>query len=156
MKRLQQIVLGVASFAFAVSASAVTVTHYEGAGVWKDSKGGAGNYTVVSTMEHDVNTLKIHDVVTIDGKVENINSTLQKIDDTFYDVVDESNQPIGSGYCFPIEGSTGGKLCHTEVDLADGFVESTVHLVGDTLSRMGSKVNQDGEKIIWKDTLKLK
>lgn len=156
---MKKLLVSLAAIAFSLSASA-TVINYSGSGIWKKSTGGSGDYTVTSAVEHNGNSVKITKTFTYGGNTRNVTMVLKKMDDTFYEVFDANDQYIGSGYCFPMGGSIpskpgldGGKICHTDTNTDDGFVESSVEIRADVVHSMGSKTTiATGERIIWMDT----
>lgn len=152
MKLLKGLALAVVSLGLSFAANAVTVTQYSGTGVWKSSKGTSGTYTAQSKIELDGDILKIADTITLsDNTSFNLSTKAKKIDDTFFDILNDKDEPIGSGYCFPNET---GKTCHSETSTPEYFTETTVHIMGNNIHRIGSKfVFESGEKTIWKDTL---
>jgi hypothetical protein len=138
------------------SAFAFTAT-YSGAGNYKTNAGDSGEYTVVATIEKTgEGSMNINQTINLENKTLNTSTILQKIDDTFFNVVDaESGNVVGDGYCWPLE-TAGDKICHSYAKKYDFVTESTIKIIGTTLHRVGShKDRNTGEKITWKDRLVL-
>lgn len=137
------------------SLSAFTAV-YSGAGVWKSNDGESGNYNAEATIEQGSdNTVAINQTITFDNEAMNIKFVLQKIDDNFYNVLNDQNEPVGSGYCWTLDAE-GEFLCHTVSHENNHVVESTIKKTADTIYRIGSITNNEtGKKTIWKDALLL-
>lgn len=129
---------------------------YSGQGTWKSSSGLSGDYLVEANIELGIDdTVTINQTLALDGEVLNMSLVLRRIDDTFFEVIDEEGQVVGSGYCWPLETEEAA-LCHSVSHYEDYVIESTIKGVADAIYRMGSKTDlASGDKIIWKDVLEL-
>lgn len=128
---------------------------YSGTGKWKSSKGEQGSYSVVANVSMTSDSLmSISETLDLGaGSTLSVSVNLQKIDDTWYNVVDDAGNKIGSGYCWTCE-STQNKICHSYLRRDNYVVETTIKKSGDDIYRIGSKTMVDsGEKIIWQDKL---
>lgn len=136
------------------SLSAFT-TAYSGAGVWKSVSGTSGEYNVATTIDVGAdNTVTIDETLTFDNEALKLHFVLQKIDDTFFNVLNQNGEKIGDGYCWSLEPQVGEMICHTESRIDGYTVESTIKKTADAIFRFGSKTSIDNnEKIVWKDTL---
>ncbi len=127
---------------------------YSGVGAWKSNTGESGNYSAVATIELvDDNNIAINQTLTFSNDVLNFSVVLQKIDDNFYDVVNDQGEYIGDGYCWH-NHEQNAKICHTVTHEQGYIAESTIKKTEDAIYRIGSKTNlENSEKIIWKDEL---
>lgn len=124
---------------------------YSGEGSYKTNEGEEGEYSLELDMNCDGDTVTINQSLNFEDEVLNVSVTLQKIDDTFYNVLDnETGDVIGSGYCWVMEGED--RICHS-YSKKDGYVvELTIKTHGDYLYRVGSRTDMSsGYKVIWKD-----
>lgn len=124
---------------------------YSGTGTYKTNDGEEGEYSLELDMDCDGDTVSISQSLNFEEEVLNVSVTLQKLDDTFYDVLDgETGEKIGSGYCWVLEGED--RICHSYSKKDDYVVELTIKSHGDYLYRVGSSTDMnDGHKVIWKD-----
>jgi hypothetical protein len=103
-----------------------------------------GTYeAVVERLVIDDNSFIIANTITIDG-VEIKSAQQIEIDDN-YDMklysLNGLRRRVGEGYCFA--GASDSISCHvTMIDEEDGLIESTMHLSGNNLYRIGSRLER--------------
>src|SRR5690349_5496254 len=105
----------IASLVLLCGAFSAFATNYTGTGVWQCTDGNKGTYTVTAEIEMDSDgSLEIDQVIDLGTQSHEIDIVILKVDDFSFLVVDEESQEaIGTGYCFP--GDTEGtKLCHSD------------------------------------------
>lgn len=145
----------IGSFLGALLFSLATFTaNYSGTGSWKSNDGDAGEYTVEASIEQNADSsVSIDQTLWINNEAINVNYVLQKIDDTFFNVLDANGIDIGDGYCWTLE-TVDDMVCHS-VSFQDGFViESTIKKSARAINRVGSRSDKEsGVKLIWKDAL---
>lgn len=145
----------IAVLALFFSVNALTTT-YTGKGLWKSTDGESGDYSVVANVQvNDDDTVSLSQTLTWAQGTMSFDVTLKKVDETFYDVIDTAtNETIGWGYCWPLEGNEGGKICHSSSYQNDTLVESTIKKTKTDIYRMGSVIDlNDNTSITWKDWL---
>ena len=155
MKRsLASLLIGMGSLAFSFGAFA-NVKNFSGEGTWKSSTGETGTHTVaLSVEETSDSTLSFTETVNVADKSFSFQFSVQKLDDTFYSILDKDGKVIGSGYCFGMENNPDGKVCHSYVGHGGHHVELSFECTGDAIYRLGSKTMQN-KVIAWKDALHL-
>lgn len=124
---------------------------YTGTGTYKTNDGEEGGYSLELDMSCDGENVTINQTLNFEEKVLNVSVTLQKIDDTFYNVLDgETGEVTGSGYCWSMEDDD--KICHSYSKKDGHIVELTIKSYGEYLYRVGSVTDMSsGRKVIWKD-----
>lgn len=130
-------------------------TNYAGNGEWKSCDGQSGTYSVQASIElgSDQN-VSVSQTLHVNDQTLQIKVLLQKIDDTFYNVLNAATgEKVGKGYCWKLD-EEGEKVCHSASHVNGNLVESTIKVTKDALYRIGSKTNlETKKKTIWKDKL---
>lgn len=128
-------------------------TAYTGSGLWKSTDGKSGDYTVQANIDSQDNTVTISQTLNFGESTLALEYIIQKIDETFFNILNNANETIGEGYCLPL-GTNADKICHSDSVTDNWLTESTIKITADRIYRIGSKSDiETGEKIVWKDSL---
>jgi hypothetical protein len=127
---------------------------YSGKGTWRNTNNATGEYNVeINVTPSEENLVSIAQTLTFSDHTLAYNVNIQRIDDHFFNILDENNEQIGTGYCFTLEAPEN-KICHSETETEEYYVESSLKFYDGQIYRFGSKTDyQSNEKLIWKDHL---
>jgi len=134
-------------FSATMAYSSSDVYIYQGSGIWKDLAGSSGVYTslVKKTHQDDGSIKVVENIETETGDMTTI-KIIKKGDNDTATIHSPDGTLIGTGYCFK---KSGMKVCHCDIEMAEGKVEKTKHKNLDYYHEIGSHTDPEGLKVMW-------
>ena len=120
---------------------------FVGSGQWRGQDGSSGRYSVETTVSGDT----MRSVYKWEHAGEATQSSTVKMSpraDGFFDLLDDTGQVVGNGFCFEAE-------CSYRLDAHGVAIDESLQFDGRALHKLGSKKGT-GFKVMWKEDLELR
>ncbi len=120
---------------------------FAGTGQWKGPGGSSGEYSVETSVKDQVLTSSYKYRQGNEARSESVTFRMAS-GEPFFDLLDEHDKVVGSGYCYETD-------CSYRAEFSGIAVEETLRFGKGTLEKLGAKKGP-GFSVVWKEVLAAK